>query len=69
MSTADVKVLKIVKAVFESYQEDSEVDIYDALPKHVQNLIDKGLEDIKAGRTLSHEDVMSKVKKRYNIAG
>lgn len=65
---ADDKVLKIVKAVFETYEETNEDSEKDA-SKVFDQLIEKGLEDSKAGRIRSHKDVMEDVKKRYNIAG
>jgi predicted transcriptional regulator len=68
MSNADDTVLKIVKAVFETYEKDnveSEIEV----PEVFHKLIERGLEDSKAGRIRSHEDVMADVKKRYNIAG
>ncbi|EDM45386.1 hypothetical protein SCB49_06252 [unidentified eubacterium SCB49] len=65
---ADDKVLKIVKAVFETYEETNSVSEKDT-SKVFDQLIDKGLQDLKAGRTRSHNDVMADVKKRYNIVG
>ena len=64
---ADNKVLRIVKAVFESYQQEDSVE-EDDITEIFYKLIEKGLEDSKAGRIRSHEDVMADVKKRYNIA-
>ncbi|WP_299676256.1 hypothetical protein [uncultured Dokdonia sp.] len=65
IDTADDKLLRIVKAVFESYQKE-ETDV--EMPEVFQKLIEKGLEDSKAGRVRSHDDVMADIKKRYNIA-
>ena len=65
---ADDTVLKIVKAVFETYEETNSVSEQQA-SKVFDQLIEKGLEDSKAGRIRSHKDVMADVKKRYNIAG
>jgi len=68
VSKADNKVLRIVKAVFESYQKEEDESNVE-VPEIFQKLIERGLEDSKAGRIRSHEDVMADVKKRYNIAG
>lgn len=62
MDDADEKVLRIVKAVFESYREEETPEVF-------QKLIAKGLEDSKAGRVRPHQDVMKDVRKRYNIIG
>ena len=67
VSKADDKVLRIVKAVFETYEKDSVES--EEVPEVFQKLIERGLEDSKAGRIRSHEEVMADVKKRYNIAG
>ena len=62
MDDADEKVLRIVKAVFESYREEETPEIF-------QKLIAKALEDSKEGRVRPHQDVMKDVRKRYNIVG
>jgi predicted transcriptional regulator len=67
-NVADDKLLRIVKAVFESYTNE-EADIYDELPETFQKLINKGLEDIKEGRVRSHEEVMKSIREKYNLAG
>jgi len=65
-NTSDDSVLLKVKALFELYlKKESEVEV----PKVFHKLIERGLEDSKAGRIRSHKDVMVDVKKRYNIAG
>lgn len=61
---ADDRVLRIVKAVFESYKEEEE-----EYPEIFYKLIEKGLADSKAGRVRSHEEVMADMKAKYNIAG
>ncbi len=62
MDDADEKVLRIVKAVFESYREEETLEVF-------QKLIAKGLEDSKEGRVRPHQDVMKDIRKRYNIVG
>lgn len=65
-SKADSKVLKIVKAVFESYNE-AEIDFHDELPKEVQELLVIGRNQVKQGKVKSHEEVMTKYRQKYNI--
>ena len=65
---ADDTILKIVKTVFERYESANVTTEKDA-SKVFDQLIEKGLQDSKAGRIRSHKDVMADVKKRYNIAG
>lgn len=57
---ADERVLKMVNAMLLADQED---DWYDELPEEVKASIEKGLDDIKNGRVVSHENVMKKYKK------
>ncbi|WP_396602378.1 hypothetical protein [Algibacter sp. R77976] len=66
LNTADEKVLKLVKAVFETYQEDKE-DFFDNLPKEVQELLKESKDDIKKGAFFTHEDVLDEFKEKYNI--
>jgi flagellar motor component MotA len=66
LNKADDKVLRIVKAVFESYEEE-EVDFYDTLPDVAKKLIEKGLKDIEENRVHSHEEVMTEFRNKYNI--
>lgn len=68
LNTADEKVLRIVKAVFETYEEQKDIDFYDTLPDVAKKLIEKGLEDVKQGRIYSHKEVMAEFKEKYNIA-
>ena len=66
LSKADDKVLRIVKAVFETYEEE-EIDFSDTLPDVAKKLIENGLEDVKEGRVHSHHEVMQVFRKKYNI--
>ena len=68
ISTADAKVLKIVKAVFESYKQD-DVDLYDNLPKEIQELLTISKQQAKEGKLTPHKEVMAKYRKKYNVAG
>lgn len=65
-NVADDKLLRIVKAVFESYTKEQDEEEY---PEIFYKLIEKGLADSKAGRVRSHEEVMADIKAKYNIAG
>jgi len=65
VSKADDKVLRIVKAVFETYEKDTELE---EMPEIFHKLVDQGLEDIKQGRTTPHEEVISEFREKYNIA-
>ena len=69
LSKADDKVLRIVKAVFETYEkEEEEIDFYDTLPDVAKKLIEKGLKDVEKGSVHSHDEVMATFRKKYNIA-
>lgn len=69
MANADEKVLRIVKAVFESYEADeNESDFYDVLPAEIQDLLMESREDIQKGNFMTYEQVMSDVYKRFNIS-
>jgi predicted transcriptional regulator len=57
--------LRIVKAVFESYESDSSQENSES--SVFEKLIEKGLEDSEAGRVRPHSAVMEDVRKRYNL--
>lgn len=57
---ADERVLKMVNAMLLADQED---DWYDELSDDAKASIERGLDDIKNGRVISHEVVMKKYKK------
>lgn len=57
---ADERVLKMVNALLLADQEE---DWYDELSDDAKASIEKGLDDIKNGRVVSHEVVMKKYKK------
>ena len=71
MNTADDKLLRIVKAVFESYQkeEESDIDFFDELPIEVQELLTESRKQAKEGKLTPHREVMNKYRKKYNVAG
>mgnify|MGYP005867658091 CR=1 FL=1 len=63
---ADNNVLRIVKAVFETYEENEvNTELQDS--EVFDSLIKKGIEDSNAKRIRAHDDVMADVRKRYNI--
>jgi predicted transcriptional regulator len=57
---ADERVLKMVNAMLLADQEE---DWYDELSDDAKASIERGLDDIKNGRVISHEVVMKKYKK------
>ena len=57
---ADERVLKMVNALLLADQEE---DWYDELSDDAKASIEKGLDDVKNGRVVSHEVVMKKYKK------
>ena len=57
---ADERVLKMVNALLLADQEE---DWYNKLPDDAKISIERGLDDIKNGRVVSHEVVMKKYKK------
>lgn len=68
LSKADEKVLRIVKAVFETYEKD-EVDFFDELPIEVQELLVKSRQQAREGKLRPHKEVVAKYRKKYNAAG
>lgn len=67
ITKVDERFLRMVDALYQSYTQN-EQDAFNDLPDAAKQLIDQGLEDIKQGRIHSHEEVMSKFKKKYNLA-
>lgn len=62
--TKDVSILQAVYVILEreKQHEQGEEDFYDALHPLLKTSIEKGLEEIKNGQTVPHEEV----KKRYD---
>ncbi|MFT5890435.1 MAG: putative transcriptional regulator [Dokdonia sp.] len=70
VNIADDKILRIVKAVFESYQkEEKEVDFYDELPEAIKDLLEESIAQADRGEVTPHAEVMAEFRKKYNIAG
>ena len=57
MSTADDKLLRIVKTIFETYQKSNEIDFFDDLPLEIQEILIESREDIKKSNYFSNADV------------
>ena len=45
-----------------------ETDFFDEIPTDIQELLQKSREDIKKGKTYTHESVLNEAKTRYNIS-
>jgi len=69
VNIADDKILRIVKAVFESYQKEEEIDFFDELPKEIQELLMESRLQAKQGKLTPHKEVMAKYRAKYNVAG
>lgn len=63
LETEDEAIIQELKIVFKK----QEPDFWDELPDSVKESINRGLEDVAAGRVHNHEDVMLKIKNRYGI--
>ena len=67
---ADDKVLRIVKAVFESYQkEEEDIDSYDELPQAVKDILEESIAQADRGEVTPRIEVMAEVRKKYNVPG
>lgn len=59
LETKDKNVLNYIQAIFDN--GGRELD--DTIPEYVEKSIERGLKDIKEGRTIPHAEVMKKYKK------
>ena len=79
MSTADLKLNlhqlidgvsdnSVLKAVYTllSKATSHQEDWYDSLSENEKVSIERGLEDLKNGRTLSHEDAMKRISQKVS---
>ena len=66
ITKVDDHFLRIIDELYQSYSQNEE-EVFN-LPDIAKKLIDQGLEDIKEGRLHSHDEVMSSLKKKYNLA-
>lgn len=64
--TADEEVLRIVRAVFETYQQDGK-DFFDELPLAVKELLVNSKDQVLEGNLTYHKDVISKARARFNV--
>jgi predicted transcriptional regulator len=60
---AILQLLKTDKSI-EVIEEVTETDWYDELTKEQKASIERGLEDVKAGRVTPHETVMSDIRQK-----
>jgi hypothetical protein len=63
LETEDEAIIQELKVVFKK----QEPDFWDELPDHVKERINRGLDDVAAGRVHKNEDVMREIKSRYGI--
>jgi hypothetical protein len=63
LETEDEAIIQKLKVVFEK----PEPGFWEELPASVKESINRGLEDVAAGRVQKHEDVMQKIKTQYGI--
>lgn len=63
-SLKDVSVIKRLKSLKEESQDE---DWWDTLSAAEKEGIQKGLQDIEDGNTISHEEVMKQLKKRVGL--
>ncbi|MDP5092424.1 MAG: hypothetical protein NWQ17_03900 [Polaribacter sp.] len=45
-----------------------EQDIWDEIPQKVQEIVDQSLHESEEGKVISHQEIIAKVKKKYNIS-
>lgn len=62
MDKASVKTLRILYHILEIENEEED-DWWDDLPEHVLKAIDEGLEDIKKGNVITHEEFLKRNKR------
>lgn len=63
----DDRFLRMVDALYETYSK-YQVDFFEELPKEIQELLIESRENIKNGDFFTHEEVMSEVRKKFNIS-
>jgi len=63
IDTESEEVINELKSVFMK----KGYDFWDDLPESVQEIIGRGLEDVKAGRLHSHESVVHEIKLKYSF--
>jgi predicted transcriptional regulator len=63
----DKKILEAVHTLLQTTLKRQDEDFWDTLSDEEKASIEKGLEDVKAGRVHKHEDVMKMVKKKYKF--
>ena len=62
----DDRFLRMIEALHETYKKEE--DFFDEIPPQIQELLNESREDIKNGNFSTHEEVMNRVKEKYNIS-
>lgn len=62
----DDRFLRMIEALHESYQKEN--DFFDETPPQIQELLKESRKDIKNGKFSTHEEVMNRVRTKYNIS-
>lgn len=65
-SVEDEETLAICKQILER-EAAREIDFWDKLSEEEKAGIERGLADVEAGRVSTHEEVMNRVKKKFNL--
>ena len=68
IANVDERFLRMIDALYDSYQKEDDIDSYDRLPDIAKRLIDQGLDDVAQGRVTPHEQVMAEFRKKYKLA-
>ena len=63
----DERFLRLIDALHKSYIKE-ETDFFDKIPTDIQELLQKSREDIKQGKTYTHESILNEAKTKYNIS-
>ncbi|AUC22987.1 MULTISPECIES: hypothetical protein [Polaribacter] len=63
----DERFLRLIDALHTSYMKE-ETDFFDEIPSDIQELLQKSREDIKKGKTYTHESILNEAKTKYNIS-
>lgn len=69
IGNVDERFLRMIDALYNSYNNKKEFDFFDELPTEIQDLLLESRKQARQGKVKPHKEVMAKYREKYNTAG
>ena len=68
IKSSDERFLQMVNALHEKYQETPDENLFAELPLNIQELLLESRVQAREGKTRTHQEVMTDLRKKYRIS-